>query len=53
LTLEEGREPLEPLLGDPRIRIIEVTEYASLRDFARRHVKLIADLLGAGLGRRG
>ena len=53
LTLAEGRELLGPLLGDPRIRIIEVTEYASLRDFARRHVKQIADLLVGALGRRG
>ena len=27
-TLAEGRELLGPLLGDPRIRIIEVTEYS-------------------------
>jgi arginase len=52
LTLEEGRELLEPLLSDQRIRIIEVTEYASLRDFGRRHVKQIADLLAGALGRR-
>ena len=53
LTLAEGRELLGPLLGDQRIRIIEVTEYASLRDFARRHIKQITDLLAGALGRRG
>lgn len=53
LTLAEGRELLGPLLGDQRVRVIEVTEYASLRDFGRRHVKQIADLLAGALGRRG
>jgi arginase len=53
LTLAEGRELLGPLLSDQRIRIIEVTEYASLRDFGRRHVKQIVDLLAGALGRRG
>lgn len=52
LTLAEGRELLGPLLRDPRIRIIEVTEYASLRDFARRHVQQITDLLAGALERR-
>jgi len=52
LTLAEGRELLGPLLGDRRIRIIEVTEYASLRDFSRRHVQQITDLLAGALGRR-
>jgi len=51
LTLAEGRELLGPLLSDRRIRIIEVTEYASLRDSARRHVRQIADLLAGALGR--
>ena len=53
LTLEEGRELLEPLLRDQRIRIIEATEYASLRDFGRRHVQQIAGLLVGALGPRG
>jgi arginase family enzyme len=53
LTLAEGRELLGPLLSDQRIRIIEITEYASLRDFARRHIKQIADLLAGALRRRG
>jgi arginase len=52
LTLAEGRELLGLLLSDQRIRIIEVTEYASLRDFERRHVKQIIDLLAQGLGAR-
>ncbi len=51
LTLAEGRDLLGPLLGDRRVRIIEVTEYASLRDFGRRHIKQITDLLAGALGR--
>jgi arginase family enzyme len=53
LTLAEGRELLWPLLDDQRIRIIEVTEYASLRDFGRQHVRQITGLLAGALGRRG
>jgi arginase family enzyme len=51
LTLEEGRELLDLLLRDPRIRIIEVSEYASLRDFGRRSVGKIIDLIAHGLAR--
>jgi arginase family enzyme len=53
LTLAEGRELFGPLLADRRIRIIEVTEYASLRDRGGRHVRQIADLLADALGPRG
>jgi arginase len=52
LTLGEGRELLDVLLRDPRIRIIEVSEYASLRDFDRRSVTTIIDLVAHGLARR-
>jgi arginase family enzyme len=52
LTLGEGRELLEVLLRDPRIRIIEVSEYASLRDFDWRSVARIIDLFAHGLARR-
>ena len=52
LTLAEAGQLLGPLLGDQRIRVIEVTEYASLRDFGR-HIKQITDLLAGALGRRG
>jgi arginase len=51
LTLAEGRELLDFLLRDPRIRIIEVSEYASLRDFDRRSVAKIIDLVAHGLAR--
>lgn len=43
LTLAEAGQLLQVLLHDPRIRIIEVSEYASLRDRDRSNVaKLIA-----------
>jgi arginase len=51
LELAEGRELLGVLLKDPRIRVIEVSEYASLRDADLRGVNSIVDLLSAGLGR--
>jgi arginase len=43
LTLSEAGQLLRELLKDPRIRVIEVSEYASLRDRDRTNVaKLIA-----------
>jgi arginase len=51
LTMAEGRELLGPLLRDPRIRIIELAEYASIRDPDNRGVDSIIDLLIAGLAR--
>ncbi len=49
LTLSEGMELLGSLLGDPRIRIIEVAEYAALRDLDQHHVTKLVDLLAEGL----
>jgi arginase len=49
LSLSEGVELLGPLLRDPRIRIIEVTEYAALRDLDQRCVGKLVDLLSEGL----
>jgi arginase len=51
LSLSEGGELLGVLLRDPRIRIIEVTEYASLRDLDQRYVGKLVDLLTEGLRR--
>ncbi|HEY0703281.1 MAG TPA: arginase family protein [Candidatus Acidoferrales bacterium] len=51
LDLVEGRELLDVVLKDPRIRVIEVSEYASLRDADQRGVNSIVDLLAGGLGR--
>lgn len=49
LTLDETRELLGGLLADPRLRIIEISEYASLRDLDQRVVGALVDLLAAGL----
>lgn len=51
LTLAEGVELLAALLRDPRIRLIEVTEYAALRDLDRRCVTKLVDMLAEGLRR--
>jgi arginase len=51
LSWTEGQELLGGLLSDPRIRIIEVSEYATLRDLDRRCVGKLADLLAEGLRR--
>jgi hypothetical protein len=37
------------LLKDPRVRIIEVAEYATLRDLDQRCVNALVDLLVEGL----
>jgi arginase len=47
LTLAEGAELLEVLLHDNRVRIVEISEYASLRDQEQASVhKLIAMFAG-------
>jgi arginase len=53
LSMAEGQELLGTILADARIRIIEVTEYASLRDLDQRYVSRIIELLAAGLKRPG
>jgi arginase len=50
LTLSEGAELLGVLLKDPRVALIEVSEYATLRDLDQRGVNKLADLLCAALG---
>jgi len=52
LTLAEARELLDPLLKDARVRVIEVAEYASLRDLDHAHVESIIELLAGGLAGR-
>ena len=49
LRMAEVQELLSILLADARIGIIEVTEYASLRDLDQSYVSKIIDLLAAGL----
>lgn len=49
LTLAEGADLLDVLLKDPRIRIIEVTEYAALRDSDQQSARQLVELLARGL----
>jgi arginase len=49
LTLSEVGSLFNGLIKDPRVRIVEVSEYASLRDADRKYARQIADLLATGL----
>ena len=49
LTLDECRQLLRPIAHDPRVRLIEISEYASLRDFDRTHVRSLLRLLSEAL----
>ena len=49
LTLEEAGALLRPLLADPRIRIIELAEYAALADPDGRSIARLVDLLAGAL----
>jgi arginase len=51
LSWAEAQELLGGLLGDPRVRAIEISEYATLRDLDRRSVSKLVDLLAEGLKR--
>jgi arginase family enzyme len=53
LSIAEGRALLGTILADSRLRIIEVTEYASLRDLDQSYISRIVELLAAGLKRPG
>jgi len=44
-TLAECTDLLRPLAHDPRTRLIEISEYASLRDLDRNHVRSLVKLL--------
>ena len=45
LTLSEGSALLKTILADPRIRLVEVSEYATLRDLDGRQVRELIDVL--------
>ena len=51
LTLDEGAELLRGLLGDPRVRLVEIAEYASLRDGDQRCARDLVALLASTLPR--
>ncbi|QBD75331.1 hypothetical protein EPA93_04685 [Ktedonosporobacter rubrisoli] len=50
LNLAEARTLLNVLLSDPRIALIEVAEYAALRDLELSYASTIVDLLVGALG---
>jgi arginase family enzyme len=49
LSLEQAGEIVETVLGDHRVRLVEVSEYAVLQDPDRQSAVKIADLLAGGL----
>ncbi len=49
LTLAETAELMGALLKDPRVGIIEVSEYAALRDGDQQQIKNLVELLVSGL----
>jgi arginase len=49
LGLTEGADLLGPILRDPRVRVVEVSEYASLRDGDQSSVRALVDLLATSL----
>jgi arginase len=51
LSITEAQELLGAVLADSRIRIIEVAEYASLRDLDQSYASAIVELLVAALKR--
>jgi arginase len=51
LTLSEAGELLRVFLSDSRIRIIEVSEYAALRDLDHRYVSKLVGLFSDALHR--
>ena len=49
MRLPEAAEVLGVFLKDPRIRIIEISEYASLRDIDRDYVNKLVNLFTDGM----
>lgn len=45
LRLIECEELLRPIAMDPRVRLLEISEYASLRDFERTYLRSLISLL--------
>ena len=49
LTIDEGRTLFSAIARDRRLRLIEVSEYASVRDFDRRAARALVDMIVQGL----
>jgi arginase len=50
MTRFDAGELLSILMSDSRLRLVEISEYAALRDLERRHVAALIDLLVHGRG---
>jgi arginase len=50
ITMSEGRELFQVLANDSRVRLIEVSEYASLRDGDSRYAGMLVEMFASGLG---
>jgi hypothetical protein len=46
--VSEASTPLRVLLRDSRVRIIEISEYATLRGLNKNYINLLVDLLVEG-----
>jgi arginase family enzyme len=51
LSLSEAQELMGVFLKDSRIKLIEVSEYAALRDLDQVYVNRLVDLLSDGLSK--
>jgi hypothetical protein len=51
LGLSQTSELMNALLKDPRLKLIEVSEYSTLRDGNAKEIDKLADLLINGLKR--
>jgi len=52
LPISAVAELLAEFARDPRIRLIEITEYSGLRDLERRGLSRLSDLIGKALSQR-
>jgi arginase family enzyme len=47
LTMEQMAEVLRPLLAEPRVRVVEISEYSALRDLSRVWIDKLVELVSA------
>jgi arginase len=47
LTMKQMAEVLRSVLGDPRVRIVEISEYSALRDLSRAWIDKLVEMVSA------
>jgi arginase len=47
LSMEQMAEVLRPVLADPRVRVVEISEYSALRDLSRVWIDKLVDMVSA------